>query len=185
MSEQRSGGVRLTDAQVVELRERYAAGERQVDLAAAFGVKQTTVSAIVTGKTRAAAGGPIATPAQAKKKPPSTTRPATASARKAALTTDQVEAIRARVEEGESRAAVAEALGVSIHTVHSIMSGRRTGRAEVPARQFSEAEIVQMRELFSQGESQASLAQRFDTQQQAVSQIVRGATYGDIGGPIT
>lgn len=35
---------KLTSAQVREVRERWAAGERQVDLAAEFGIAQTTIS---------------------------------------------------------------------------------------------------------------------------------------------
>ena len=35
-------GVRLTDAQVVEVREKFAGGVRQVDLATEYGVAQNT-----------------------------------------------------------------------------------------------------------------------------------------------
>jgi DNA-binding transcriptional regulator YdaS (Cro superfamily) len=50
---------RLSDEQVRELRERYAAGSVQVELAARFAVSQTLVSLLVTGQRRGAAGGPI------------------------------------------------------------------------------------------------------------------------------
>jgi hypothetical protein len=100
------------------------------------------------------------------------------------LTTEQADAIRGRVVAGEARAAVAADVRVSIHTVNSIMSGRRKGRAEAPERQFSADDVVCMRVLFSEGASQADLAEQFGTQQQAVSQIVRGKTYADFGGPI-
>jgi DNA-binding CsgD family transcriptional regulator len=184
MNDASGGGVRLSDAQVVELREQYEGGARQVDLAKAYGVRQNTVSALVLGRTRAAAGGPIAAPTASKPKKAATQKPANASARRAPLTIKQVDDIRARVEGGQARAAVAAALGVSIHTVHSIMSGRRSGRSEVPARQFSEDDVVRMRTLFKEGASQSDLAEQFGTQQQAVSQIVRGKTYADVGGPI-
>ncbi|WP_062210011.1 hypothetical protein [Demequina oxidasica] len=180
-----AGGVRLSDAEVVDLRERYAAGARQVELAEEFGVSQNTVSALVLGRTRVAAGGPIKVPASRKsstdtmKTPPSKVHP-----RKPPMSTEQVNEIRARVAGGESRAAVAVELGVSIHTVHSIMSGRRKGRSEEPGRKFSEHDVIRMRTLFSQGASQSDLAQQFDTQQQAVSQIVRGQSYAFYGGPI-
>lgn len=42
---------KLTDAQVIDIRRRYAAGELQVPLAAEFGVSQLTVSVIVRRKT--------------------------------------------------------------------------------------------------------------------------------------
>jgi len=47
----RAGRATLTDAQVWLIRERYAAGETQRQIGAAFGVSASTVSAIVTGKT--------------------------------------------------------------------------------------------------------------------------------------
>ena len=44
----RNPATKLTAAQVVDLRQRYAAGGvRQIDLAAEFGLRQCTVSAIV------------------------------------------------------------------------------------------------------------------------------------------
>lgn len=178
MADARGGGVRLSDAEVVELRERYAAGARQVELAEKFGVSQNTVSALVLGRTRVAVGGPIKSGTTPK------APPRKASTRKPPMTTEQVAEVRARVAGGEARAAVAAALGVSIHTVHSIMSGRRTGRTSAPDRQFSEQDVIAMRTLFSEGTSQSELAAQFGTQQQAVSQIVRGQSYASYGGPI-
>ncbi|WP_061963322.1 hypothetical protein [Demequina aurantiaca] len=180
-----AGGVRLSDAQVVELRERYAAGARQVELAEAFGVSQNTVSALVLGRTRVAAGGPIKVPASRNTSADTPqAAPPKANPRTPPMSTEQVDQIRNRVSAGESRADVATELGVSIHTVHSIMSGRRKGRSEEPERKFSEDDVIRMRTLFSQGTSQSDLAQQFDTQQQAISQIVRGQSYASYGGPV-
>ena len=47
----RQGGAKLTWAAVRELRARHAAGETQVALAAAYGVKQPNVSRIIRGET--------------------------------------------------------------------------------------------------------------------------------------
>lgn len=44
-----SHSAKLTLPQVEEIRGRYAAGERQVSLAADFGVRQTTISRIIRG----------------------------------------------------------------------------------------------------------------------------------------
>jgi hypothetical protein len=41
---------KLSEAQVIEIRSRYASGERQVALAEEFGVGQTQISHIVTRK---------------------------------------------------------------------------------------------------------------------------------------
>jgi len=188
MTQPRSGGVRLSDHRVRELRERYAAGARQVQLADEFGIGQNTVSNLVTGRSRASAGGPLSVAASKKTAKPEGAASASAarkpSTRAAPLTSAQAENIRGRVVAGEARAAVAGELGVSIHTVNSIMSGRRKGRDEAPERQFSADDVVRMRVLFNEGVSQGEIAERFATQQQAVSQIVRGKTYADFGGPI-
>jgi len=44
--------------QVQAIRERYAAGERVVDLAEEYGVGESTVRRLLTGETYADAGGP-------------------------------------------------------------------------------------------------------------------------------
>jgi len=46
-----NGRARLTEIEVLEIRSRYAGGATQVELSAEYGIKQTTVSAIVTRKT--------------------------------------------------------------------------------------------------------------------------------------
>lgn len=50
---------RLTEQTVVQLRERYAAGESASDLGREFGVKQSTVFGVVNGKVWKDAQGPI------------------------------------------------------------------------------------------------------------------------------
>lgn len=164
----------LTDSQVVDLREAYAAGARQVDLAARFGIAQTAVSAIVSGRTRAAAGGPLKPSAPRAMR---NAKPAPASSRRTRLTPERAAAIRARVAGGESRVAVAAAEGVSVHTVHSIMSGRRSGTAGTGA--LDDAQVARMRLAAAGGASQAELASRFGISQQAVSAILRGASHRD------
>ena len=54
------GMSKLTEAQVVEIRERYAAGDvYQRELAAEYGVDQTLIGHIVRGKIWTHVGGPI------------------------------------------------------------------------------------------------------------------------------
>ncbi len=56
-----NGGARLTAAQVRVIRERRAAGARQKDLAAQYGITNGAVSLIVRGLQWRTAGGPIQT----------------------------------------------------------------------------------------------------------------------------
>ena len=48
---EKNGNARLTEPLVTEIRKRHAAGQRQKDLASAFGVTQATISQVVTRKT--------------------------------------------------------------------------------------------------------------------------------------
>lgn len=167
---------RLSDAEVVRLRERFAAGARQIELAEEFGVAQTAVSAIVNGRTRAAAGGPIAPPRTATRSAPAARRAATA---RPILTSEQVEQVRRRVEKGDPRAAVAADLGISRHTVDSIIVGRR-GKPTATVKPLLDEQIRQIRAEAAQGVPQRELAERFGATQQAISQIVRRMTYRDV-----
>ena len=57
--------VKLTEAQVVEIRERYLHGEKRIsmtELGARYGVSHQTVRAIVHGETWKEVGGPIFRP---------------------------------------------------------------------------------------------------------------------------
>ena len=56
----RPSPLRLTDEQVRLIRQRREAGAAQIDLAEQFGVSQSFISQIVTGRKRPSAGGPIA-----------------------------------------------------------------------------------------------------------------------------
>lgn len=51
----------LTEEQVVKIREDFANGATQKDLAARYGVTRSTIQVAVKGKTWAHAGGPIST----------------------------------------------------------------------------------------------------------------------------
>lgn len=50
---------KLTDSQIIEIRERRAGGARQIDLAKQYGVSDGQISMIVRGKRWASVGGPI------------------------------------------------------------------------------------------------------------------------------
>jgi Mor family transcriptional regulator len=55
-----SGRAKLTAERVVEIRQRYADGQRQVDLAAAYGVNQKVISTVVNHKAWRHVDGPKA-----------------------------------------------------------------------------------------------------------------------------
>lgn len=53
------GGSRLTEVEVVAIRERFAAGATQAELASIYGVSRGTISSITRGENWAHVGGPI------------------------------------------------------------------------------------------------------------------------------
>lgn len=55
---ERSHAAKLSDAQAQEIRDRRARGEKQADVALLFGVSQSTVSLISSGKRRKGPPGP-------------------------------------------------------------------------------------------------------------------------------
>ncbi|WP_291524131.1 helix-turn-helix domain-containing protein [Branchiibius sp. NY16-3462-2] len=166
----------LSDAEVVRLRELYAAGARQVDLATEFGIAQTAVSAIVNGRTRASAGGPIATRSLRSASAPATS-PRPAAAPRKTLSAEQIEQVRRRVASGEKRTEIAADLGISRSTIDSIISGRRGTATRKP---LSDDQIRQIRSAAASGTPQSLLAQEYGTSQQVISQIVRRVTYRDV-----
>lgn len=98
--------VRLTDAQVREVREKFAEGARQTDLAAEYGISQNTVSSLVLGRTRRPAGGPLS-PGTAQK-----------------LTVEEVRRIRHDLATGSSKVDLAHQYGVSQQMISHIAAGR-------------------------------------------------------------
>lgn len=56
---ERIGRARLTESSVLEIRRRFAAGERKAPLCRAFGVGMCAITTVVEGKTWKHVGGPI------------------------------------------------------------------------------------------------------------------------------
>lgn len=99
---------KLKDAQVRALRTQAAAGAVLADLAVEYGITRASVTQIVTGQTRVAAGGPIRE-----------ARPRTV------LVDDQVERIRRLHGEGRSQAQLARRFGVSQGHISDLITGKR------------------------------------------------------------
>jgi len=164
----------LTLEQVVEIRERYAKDERQVDLAETFGISQRQISMIVLGKSWTTAGGPIA-----KRKISQRNR----------LTNEQVVEMRERFHAGETLATLSEGFQIHEASAYRIVNGDTHPNAGGPVRnktewtQLTDAEVIEIRERAAQGVRQNALAREFKLTPTAVNRIVRGLSYQDLGGP--
>ncbi|KQR52390.1 hypothetical protein ASF88_12670 [Leifsonia sp. Leaf336] len=160
--------VPLSDAQVRELREKYAAGARQVQLADEYGVRQNTVSSLVTGRSRLEAGGPIL-PGKSRK-----------------VTSEEVVAIREAVAAGTPRADISARYGISHQMVSNIASGRAfadvggplTSAAVTRARPLTVEQVERIRERLAAGEDRAAVAEAFGVSHWTIASVVRGATTG-------
>jgi hypothetical protein len=107
---------RFTNAQIVAMRERYAAGEEQTSIAASFATSQRAISRIVLGRLYKDSGGPVA----AVKSP---IRLYGADNGNARLTADEVAEIRAHRSAGETLAAIATRFNVSKSTIGNVVRG--------------------------------------------------------------
>lgn len=160
---------RLTDEDVVEIRLRYREGARQVDLADEYGVSQKTISSIVIGRTRAAAGGPLTT----------------GGARK--LTSADVVQIRELSADGMGTAALASRFGVSAQMIQNIVTGKAFpdvgGPRRAPMWQRAKApltkeEVEQIKARFEAGEPRADVAAAFGISIPTLYRIKRGDIVG-------
>ena len=107
---------KLTEADVVEIRERYAAGEKQSTLADKFGVRQAAISRVVSGEHWPHSGGPLTDGrfrrARGEESPSAVVTEATA-----------IEILR-RARAGEKKARLASEFGVPRQVVYRLVSRR-------------------------------------------------------------
>ncbi|WP_062293845.1 hypothetical protein [Demequina phytophila] len=90
----------------------------------------------------------------------------------ARITEAQVAEVRRRVEAGEARMAVAEAVGISKASVDSIMSGRRGGPSR-RAGTLNPDQLARIAALAASGMSQTAIAREVGTSQQMVSKALK------------
>lgn len=111
----------LTPEQAEQVRQRYAAGETQQQIADAFSVNQTYVSLIIRNRIihLLPADAALPRPRRRESKPRQPRKPK----RKTKLTADQVRQIR-QLAGGVTHQQIAHAYGVSKATVTSIIAGR-------------------------------------------------------------
>lgn len=119
---ERNPRANLTEDDVAEIRERASEGESQYDLADEFGIDQSTVTHILTGRT------------WSETLPDDwewSTEPRTGEDNpNAKLTEDDVRTIRQRVDNGETQAEVADDFDISSSYVSMIVRGERWSDVE-------------------------------------------------------
>lgn len=171
----RAGRVlKLTDAQVEEIRTRYVAGEMAKDLAPQYGISQTLAQRIVMGHTRGLT--PVAVDWVAKGFGNSRQK----------LTDDQRTEIRRRRAAGESATALAIEFGVSPSYVSEVGNGRRPKGAAVPRKRphrppLAPDVVREIRALHATGTvSVGQIASRYKIDQAVASRIAARLIYRDV-----
>lgn len=152
---------KLTDAQVIEIRERRAAGETLRALAEEFGCSEGNIMDIVRGLSWKHIGGPISP-----KK--------TMAEYKAKLDTSQIRELCRRYAAGESPSRLAEEFGVSHPHVHSLLRRNRIERRRVgqPAK-LTPAQRRKIRKMYKPGKiSMRAVAEQLGISEGLVFQAI-------------
>lgn len=181
-TQSRSKRERLSDEQVVEIREdRHNNGTSHRVLAERFGVSPSTITRVINHTSYPDIGGP--------RKPPS-------AQPWRDISNDEAREIRESYHrDGLSQTKVAKKHGLTPLRVRRILVGQSHPDAGGPIGQvdksrhqkkLSEGDVVKIRELYdTKQHTQADLAERFQVNQTAISGIVTGKSYPEYGGPIT
>jgi predicted XRE-type DNA-binding protein len=105
------------------------------------------------------------------------------------LTDDQVREIRRRLNAGESQYVIASAFGIHQGSVSNIFRGKTYGdvsptkwrqKVRAGAHKLTDAQVREIRQRLSAGESQYAIADLFGVHQGSVSGIFRRKTYRDV-----
>lgn len=152
---------KLSDEQIVLMRNRVAQGEKQSDVAASFGVAQSYVSRVVNRVVRGDCGGLAA--------------PSTNHWRR--LTDAQVRDAYRRAQAGETHQAIADSMGVTREAITKIARGKAhqdvTGGGPIPKRrQLTDAERDAICARASGGETHKKIAESYGVSRSLVQLIV-------------
>jgi plasmid maintenance system antidote protein VapI len=162
---------RLSDEQVAALREKFRAGTRQADLAIEYGIRQNTVSSIVTGGRRLGAGGPISRGSKRK------------------LTAEDVVGIRRALSAGTRVGAISAEYGITQQMVSQIQTGRAyadvRGPVQRPARRAEPLTVEQVTAInrrVGDGERRPDVATAFGISPSTVNAVMTGRISGRVSG---
>ena len=180
---------KLSNREVVWLRERRATGELLKDLSVDFGISIRSVSLAARGETYRDVDGPL-TKTFVKRR-------TVIRHTKRKLSDEQVVEIRNRYANGETQTALAIEFGVSHQTIGAIVRGKTykdvpgpltkncRGTQRSKLRKFSDEQVFQIRNRYASEETLTALATEFGASISAIRNIVTGKTYKDLPGPRT
>lgn len=167
--------LKVPDAEIAAIRERFSGGEDLDDLAAEFGISPTQVSRIVHGRTRRLE--PV----------PQEWRDRGFKNQRQRLSSADREEIRSRSAAGESRVSLARTYQVGSAYISEIVNGRTRNRGAGSVRSRSARlplapeKVRLVREMWAQGGiSQGQIASELGIDRSTVSRILAGLSYRDV-----
>ena len=181
-ADSRSNRERLSDEQVVEIREdRHNNGTSHRVLAERFGVSPSTITRVLNRTSYPDIGGP--------------SRPPTKQWWRDVPDDEARQMRESYHRDGLSQAKIAQKHRLTPPRVRRILLGQSHPDAGGPIgllnrsrrqQKLSEEDVVKIRELYDTGQhKQVALAERFQVNQTVISSIVTGKSYTEYGGPIT
>jgi DNA-binding NarL/FixJ family response regulator len=173
-------GNNLTPGQAREIAESIAAGERQAEIAARFGISAQTVRAIKSGKRWSDAIDETLR-----------TRMATTPSAAGVLDASDVQRVMVALEAGRAGNSIAEEFGISPSMVSAIKHGRawsaldpglasrlatkpRAGKALVAE------QVAEIKQRLFEGQSSRKIAEEFGVSASTIQAISQGRTWADV-----
>ena len=169
--------MKITDEQVVVIRERAAGGATFSELAEEYDVSPMQISNICRGKQRTDVGGPLC-------------GPRTGGA-PAALTDEEAVQARIRADSGETYQSIAEDMEVSAFVVSRVCRGISNTAAPGPIqsprkpgrKRLTDSQVAEIRKQAEEGAFYADLAEAYSVSYKHIGLICRGLARGNVGGP--
>lgn len=167
---------KLVEADVLCIRERYAAGESCHAIAKDYPVNQTRIQTIVRGKQWTHVGGPIVTG--------NLPRAGERSGKNILNDASVLEILRKR-KEGATIPSLCVEYGVTQGSITAIIYGQTwkhlNGDAEIPKKQLSKEDVIEIRSLYATGKrSMQSLADEYGMSRSSINNIANRITWTEV-----
>lgn len=183
-------GSKVTPDEVVQIRHARKAGTSLRELSTKYGVTETMITNICTGRAWGRVGGPLVKAGEI-----TNLNPATGEKHgRSKLQKRDVLTIRKRANAGASMGSLAQHFDVAHGTIRSIVLGitwqavggpiREAAAAKHSRSKLTEADVITLRERAFAGEPYSTLGSIFGISKVTARNIATGRTWADAPGPI-
>lgn len=170
------GNAKLTEVDIICIRERYAAGESCGKISEDYPVNSSNIQQIIKGKRWAHIGGP---------KVDGNLSRIGAHAPSTKLTSDEVIEILKKRSEGHTINSLRQEYSVTQGAINAIIYGKSWQHLGAPLpkykKQFTAETVREIRVKFAAGQSAASLAREYGTSHSNIHNIINRITWSEVG----